>query len=185
MDISSSLSGQPGSPTSPTRRHGRSSSLSNGLLSMLSSSSSQPSPQPFVPGHRARTSSVFSLFSGGQAPPPSNRSGLGLGLSTSASEEEEIDPDQPLPTLEVQPAMLAVDLSLAPGESRTCTRFLFVVHHFSEFNVRLCLRHVYLDPPGESTPDVSRTRPQVLVPIHSRCVSCGRQCPRSKSIKQQ
>ncbi|EJF58478.1 Rgp1-domain-containing protein [Dichomitus squalens LYAD-421 SS1] len=121
MDISSSLSAQPSSPVSPSRRHGRSTSLSNGLLSILSSSSSQPSPQPFVPGHRARTSSVFSLFSTGQALPPPSRSGLGLGLSTSASEDEEMDPDQPLPTLEVQPSMLAVDLSLAPGESRTYT----------------------------------------------------------------
>ena len=34
--------------------------------------------------------------------------------------EEEVDPELPLPTLEVQPSMLAVDLSLGPGESRTC-----------------------------------------------------------------
>ena len=125
MDISSSLSAQPGSPTSPARRvsHGRSSSLSAGLLSMLSPSSPgpQPSSQPFVPGHRARTSSVFSLFSNGQGPPPPSRSAVGLGFSTSTSEDDEIDPDQPLPTLEVQPSMLAVDLSLGPGESRTCT----------------------------------------------------------------
>ncbi|KAI1789190.1 Rgp1-domain-containing protein [Ganoderma leucocontextum] len=125
MDISSSLSAQPGSPTSPTRRvsHGRSSSLSAGLLSILSPSSPglQPTPQPFIPGHRARTSSVFSLFSSGQSPPQSSRSAVGLGLSTSVSEDDEIDPDQPLPTLEVQPSMLAVDLSLGPGESRTYT----------------------------------------------------------------
>ncbi|KXN88037.1 Protein sat1 [Leucoagaricus sp. SymC.cos] len=34
---------------------------------------------------------------------------------------EEIDPELPLPTFEAQPSMLAVDLSLAPGESRSYT----------------------------------------------------------------
>ncbi len=62
---------------------------------------------------------MLSLWSNGQAPPAS-RSTVGLGLGTVASEEEEIDPDIPLPMLEVQPSMLAVDLTLGPGESRTC-----------------------------------------------------------------
>ena len=66
---------------------------------------------------------------------PSNKGpGLGLGIpgspgvtsavvgmvDTSRGVDEEIDPDTPLPTFEVQPAMLAVDLSLMPGESRSC-----------------------------------------------------------------
>jgi len=34
---------------------------------------------------------------------------------------EEIDPELPLPTFEAQPSMVAVDLSLSPGESRSCT----------------------------------------------------------------
>ncbi|OSD05766.1 Rgp1-domain-containing protein [Trametes coccinea BRFM310] len=126
MDITSSLSasslGPPGG--APMRRgsHGRSSSLSAGLLSMLSPTAlvSSPSQPAFVPGHRARTSSVFSLFSNGQAPPTSRSAGVGLGLSASVP-EDEVDPEAPLPTLEVQPSMLAVDLSLGPGESRTYT----------------------------------------------------------------
>ncbi|KAI0757446.1 Rgp1-domain-containing protein [Daedaleopsis nitida] len=125
MDISSSLSAQSISPTGATGRrgsHGRSASLSAGLLSILSPGvpARSPSQQSFVPGHRARTSSVFSLFSNEQPPPPS-RSAVGLGLNTTALDEEEMDPDTPLPTFEVQPSMLAVDLSLAAGESRTYT----------------------------------------------------------------
>ncbi|KAJ3002209.1 hypothetical protein NUW54_g5970 [Trametes sanguinea] len=126
MDITSSLSAQtlgpPGGPTSRRGSHGRSSSLSAGLLSMLSPTSlvSSPSQPAFVPGHRARTSSVFSLFSNGHAPPTSRSAGVGLGLGASVP-EDEVDPEAPLPTLEVQPSMLAVDLSLGPGESRTYT----------------------------------------------------------------
>ena len=135
MDISSSLS-QPLSPSSSSggggaggarRTHGRSSSLSAGLFSMLSPSAAgvpppSPSAQAFVPGHRARTSSVFSLFSAGpgQGAPASRSAGVGLGLDAALPEDEEVDPELPLPTLEVQPSMLAVDLSLGPGESRTC-----------------------------------------------------------------
>ncbi|OBZ78729.1 hypothetical protein A0H81_00275 [Grifola frondosa] len=51
---------------------------------------------------------------------PSPSSSVGLGLGT-VEDEEDIDPDAPLPTFEVQPSMLAVDLSLAPGESRSYT----------------------------------------------------------------
>jgi hypothetical protein len=42
---------------------------------------------------------------------------------------EDIDPDTPLPTFEVQPAMLAVDLTLMPGESRSCMFFFFLMEH--------------------------------------------------------
>ena len=69
-----------------------------------------------------------SLFSNGQGPSPPSRSAVGLGFSTSRSEYDEIDPDQPLSTLEVQPPMLAVDLSLSPGESRTCMCFVVPAH---------------------------------------------------------
>ncbi|KAI0327316.1 Rgp1-domain-containing protein [Cubamyces sp. BRFM 1775] len=127
MEITSSLSAQSlghgGPPTSRRGSHSRSTSLSAGLFSMLAPTSlvASPNPQPFVPGHRARTSSVFSLFSNGQGPPTSKSAGVGLGLGTSMPEEEEVDPETPLPTLEVQQSMLAVDLSLGPGESRTYT----------------------------------------------------------------
>ena len=48
---------------------------------------------------------------------------LGLGIPPSGGAEEDIDEDVPLPTFEVRPAMLAVDLALLPGESRTCGCF--------------------------------------------------------------
>jgi RAB6A-GEF complex partner protein 2 len=92
------------------------------------------------------SSSGSGLSSGSLAPPSPalgrfpNSKGAGLGLGIPASPgaisagsgvvagaggivDEEIDPDEPLPTFEVQPAMLAVDLSLMPGESRSCGCF--------------------------------------------------------------
>lgn len=60
-----------------------------------------------------------------------SRSGLGLGLGLgwplSGLKEELIDPEVPLPTFEVQSAMLAVDVPLEPGESRSCESPSFVV----------------------------------------------------------
>ena len=45
--------------------------------------------------------------------------GVSLGLG-GVQEGEDWDPEQPLPVFEVPPAMLAVDLSLGPGEERSC-----------------------------------------------------------------
>ncbi|RDB27414.1 hypothetical protein Hypma_004304 [Hypsizygus marmoreus] len=133
MDITSSLQ-QPVTPQHRRRpTHSRSSSFSSGLLSLLSptslvaSTSAPPgSPGPWTPSHRSRPSTS------GLSPSPSplsgrfpNTGGVGLGLDIPGGgpvvPEEEIDPETPLPTFEVQPAMLAVDLSLLPGESRTYT----------------------------------------------------------------
>ncbi|KAG6836319.1 hypothetical protein H0H93_009157 [Arthromyces matolae] len=83
-------------------------------------------------GHRSRPSTAglspgpTSRFP--SSPVPSNNTlghlsspiGLGLGMSMGMG-EEDIDPEVPLPTFEVQPAMLAVDLLLAPGESKSYT----------------------------------------------------------------
>ena len=114
MDITSSLHQR--SPQQQRPTHNRSSSFS-GLLSILSPSSAsapklestqRPSPQ----------SSVFtglSLF-----PPSGGGDRVGLGIDVG----DDIDPDKPLPTFEVQPTMLAVDLSLLPGESRSCASTL-------------------------------------------------------------
>ncbi|GLB36773.1 putative rgp1-domain-containing protein [Lyophyllum shimeji] len=134
MDISSSLQ-QPPSATQHRRRptHSRSSSFSSGLLSLLSptslvaSTSAPPgSPGSFTPSHRSRPSA--SGFSPTPSPvssrfPNSGGVGLGLGIPGAGTTvvDEEIDPDAPLPTFEVQPTMLAVDLSLLPGESRSYT----------------------------------------------------------------
>ncbi|KIJ58929.1 hypothetical protein HYDPIDRAFT_98508 [Hydnomerulius pinastri MD-312] len=106
------------------RSHSRSTSLTSGLLSLLSPSSYSapstplPSSQSWTSG-RSRTPSVSSASSATLAP-NTPTDGVGLGLINGAT-DEDVDPETPLPTFEVQPAMLAVDLSLAPGESRTYT----------------------------------------------------------------
>ncbi|TCD68602.1 hypothetical protein EIP91_010393 [Steccherinum ochraceum] len=107
----------PGLPRSRAS-HTRSSSLSASLLSLISPSSSSPavSSQPWTPGHRARTpsASMPGFLSPNSPAPP-------LSASNSQNDEEFVDPEIPLPTFEVQPTMLAVDLSLGPGESRSYT----------------------------------------------------------------
>lgn len=46
---------------------------------------------------------------------------MGMGSPGVIVEDyDDVDAEAPLPTFEVQPAMLAVDMSLLPGESRTC-----------------------------------------------------------------
>jgi RAB6A-GEF complex partner protein 2 len=96
---------------------------------------------PASPGHRRAASNVH--VNGHAA-------GVGLGLvnvngsagmaSASANgkmaavaEEEAVDPDAPLPTFEAPPAPLAVDLCLAPGETRTCepSPRLLISHHLT------------------------------------------------------
>lgn len=112
------------------RPHSRSASLTNSFLSLLSPSTYSapstplPSSQSWAPG-RSRTPSVSSVPSG--TPVNGQQNGIGLGLINGGA-EEDIDPDAPLPTFDVQPAMLAVDLVLAPGESRTCKRSLYLPH---------------------------------------------------------
>ncbi|KAL0945622.1 hypothetical protein HGRIS_014776 [Hohenbuehelia grisea] len=139
MDITSSLR-HPQSATSaglgrpsPRRTHSRSSSISAGLLSLLSpsmltSSASAPNRASMAVGHRSRTLSQSGVQPPGSAPPAiSMFSGTGLGLGSGA--EEDIDPEAPLPTLEVQPSMLAVDLALLPGESRSYTYTVKLPEH--------------------------------------------------------
>ncbi|KAH9947070.1 Rgp1-domain-containing protein [Amylocystis lapponica] len=118
MDISSSLSGAPlghGPPPGPTRRNSHSRSAS--LFSLLSPTALlQPTPTPWTPSHRPQSPSMRAIFS---SVPTGSGGGVGLGLGAGVGGEEEVDPELPLPIFEVQPAMLAVDLSLAPGESRS------------------------------------------------------------------
>jgi len=88
------------------RTHSRASSLTSGLLSLispLSSASVPPSP-----------------IASSALPPWKTGSSRGGAASTNGDSQEDVDPEMPLPTFEVPPSMLAVDLSLAPGESRTC-----------------------------------------------------------------
>lgn len=108
MDITSSLRGFGQSPSHlSSSGHGHRRTASGGILSFLSPSTSTPGlgSQAWVPSHKPRTVSVFAA---------------GVGAGVGVEEPEEIDPEIPLPTFEVQPAMLAVDLALAPGESRSC-----------------------------------------------------------------
>ncbi|KAG6914179.1 hypothetical protein DXG01_001923 [Tephrocybe rancida] len=110
MDISASLAPSPlPTPGSRHRRrptHARSSSFSGGLMNLLAASPvpSSPVPSPQSPRFPALPSA-----------------GLGLGIDGPATEDEDVDPEAPLPTLNIPPAVLAVDLRLAPGESRTYT----------------------------------------------------------------
>lgn len=126
MDISSSLD-SPAPPTPMSRnpsRHSRATSLSSSIMSLLTpppptptpmSTQFQLQPPPRRPTHKARTPSLFgSLLSTSVSSPPA------IGLGHSLPPPEDIPPDTPLPTFDVQPAMLAVDLVLAPGESRSC-----------------------------------------------------------------
>ncbi|KAJ7115241.1 Rgp1-domain-containing protein [Mycena epipterygia] len=52
--------------------------------------------------------------------------GADAGAGSGADTLRESDPDAPVPTLEVTPEMLAVDLSLRPGESRSYTYTLLL-----------------------------------------------------------
>lgn len=110
-------------PAINTRRaaqHGRSTSLSAGLLSLLSPTSLMPSSPPPIssppPGssRHSRNSSVFSGFFGS-----SSSNGDLDGPDWSSVDDGTGDADEPLPTFDVPPAMLAIDVSLMPGQSRT------------------------------------------------------------------
>ncbi|PPQ84542.1 hypothetical protein CVT25_007612 [Psilocybe cyanescens] len=134
MDITSTMNAN--SPTSPKPRlrptHSRSSSFSAGLLSILSPTSlvsSIASPSTPASAHsrngsirwRASSSSTITpLATPASARFPNSNSSPSV-LAFGNPPGQEFDPEEPLPTFEIQPAMLAVDLSLAPGESRTYT----------------------------------------------------------------
>ncbi|KNZ75718.1 Retrograde Golgi transport protein RGP1 like protein [Termitomyces sp. J132] len=129
MDISASLSPGVGHRRRPT--HSRTASFSSGLMNLISSaehSSLVPSPSFAPPSSSSLSPSPAAPAS---APVGLGIGGLGIdggggavdstGMRLGGMEEEEVDPEAPLPTFEVQPAMLAVDLVLGPGESRSYT----------------------------------------------------------------
>ncbi|KAG2128752.1 Rgp1-domain-containing protein [Suillus bovinus] len=96
---------------STRRPHSRSASLTGSLFSLLSPSSYTPTLG------RSRAPSLSS-----QSDTSAANVGLGLGSNVGAANPvEEGEEEMPLPVFEVQPAMLAVDLALSPGESRTYT----------------------------------------------------------------
>ncbi|KAI0294813.1 Rgp1-domain-containing protein [Russula brevipes] len=108
----------------PFRGHERrSASIAGSLWGLISS----PASAVLSPGHRARVPSY-----GGSPIRPAKMAnhgteGVGLGLGgvglglNGVQDGEEWDPEQPMPVFEVPPAMLAVDLSLGPGEERSYT----------------------------------------------------------------
>ncbi|KAI3602341.1 retrograde golgi transport protein rgp1-like protein [Moniliophthora roreri] len=49
-----------------------------------------------------------------------------IGFDSRGLVDKEVDPETPLPTFEVQPAMLGVDLTLGPGESRSYKYTLYL-----------------------------------------------------------
>ncbi|KAI9460135.1 Rgp1-domain-containing protein [Lactarius psammicola] len=68
-------------------------------------------------GHERRSASIAgSLW--GLLSSPASAGGVGLGMGA-IQEGDDWDPDQPMSVFEVPPAMLAVDLSLEPGEARS------------------------------------------------------------------
>lgn len=136
MDIAAMLdpSKRRMTPVARSRSHSRTSSFSSGLISLLSAPTSLLGPlsaaptmassvsQQWTPSHRPSPS--LSLPASRSAPTLSTSSMTtafngGLGLHKNSS-EELYDPEAPLPTYEVQPTLLAMDVSLGPGESRSC-----------------------------------------------------------------
>ena len=109
----------------------RSASIAGSLWGLISS----PASAVLSPGHRVRMPSyggspnlpaTRSLASAGAKLANHETEGVGLGLGgegfglDAVQEGEEWIPDQPMSVFEVPPAMLAVDLSLGPGEERSC-----------------------------------------------------------------
>ncbi|KAJ3529575.1 hypothetical protein NM688_g7836 [Phlebia brevispora] len=120
--------------------HSRSTSLTVGLFSMLSPSALLP-PSPTLPPSHARSQSLLSAFFGSSSSYTSS-AGLGLGMNDD-TEPDLVDPETPLPTFEVQPKMLAVDLTLGPGESRCYTYQLDLPRNLPPTYRGRCLRFSY------------------------------------------
>ena len=143
----------------------RSSSIAGSLWGLISS----PASAVLSPGHRARapsygSSPIFpathSFASAGAKVTNNGTEGVGLGLGGvslglgGVQEGESWDPEQSLPIFEVPPAMLAVDLSLGPGEERSCEcgeQYVPFTSHLDRLGV---LRHLYREAAIQSTPDL-------------------------------
>ncbi|KAJ3893392.1 Rgp1-domain-containing protein [Lentinula edodes] len=127
MDITSRTHKGPSSPTSASvrRSHSRASSFSSGLLSIfgspfVASPANQQAPVSAGLDQPASFTSFSALSSPALGPESGSRLGLGLGWSLGLGQStEEVDPELPLPTFEAQSTMLAVDMCLEPGESKS------------------------------------------------------------------
>lgn len=102
------------------------------------------------------------------APPPPPPQGMLV---------DEWDPETALPVFEVRPAMLAVDLSLGPGESRSC-KFssspppLYPSPIFTD-DAHLN-RYIHSDPPLPSPTNIQRPVPQILIRTSRRVITSDR-----------
>ncbi|KZP30270.1 Rgp1-domain-containing protein [Athelia psychrophila] len=121
-----SLISSPAAPHPHAQLPATAASLTSMSTPSLPLSASQSWPAVLRP--RGLSQSLLAFGSGpapaGSVPPPSanaSSSGLGLGLGWWDWDWEEVDPEAPLPTFEVPQVMLAVDLALRPGESRSYT----------------------------------------------------------------
>lgn len=135
MDISQSLHGGAsissgpqhaqtyGYPRRKPSHHGRSASFSASLMSLLSPTAGST---PAVMGERSPSVNGNSPSIPGYTPIDSPGPDGGFVL------EEDIDPELPLPTFETQPSMLAVDLLLLPGDSRSCTSNWIINWHLAD-----------------------------------------------------
>ncbi|KAJ4477680.1 Rgp1-domain-containing protein [Lentinula edodes] len=94
-------------------------SVSSGWPS-VASPANQQAPVSAGLDQPASFTSFSALSSPGLGPGSGSRLGLGLGWSFGLGQStEEVDPELPLPTFEAQSTMLAVDMCLEPGESKS------------------------------------------------------------------
>ena len=150
-------------PTKPRIRatHVRSPSLATELFSSLLSPSSSPaspsprSPLPPPPPSPLMTSGIPRSASAGLHRSSASVSDI-KSLQTRSSVDNfsdstktdsetpdldvSIDPQFPLPTFDSQPSMLAVDLSLGPGESKSCTFALCYPHFITDAPSQILIR---------------------------------------------
>ncbi|KAJ3807538.1 Rgp1-domain-containing protein [Lentinula aff. lateritia] len=127
MDITSrthsrtpSLSGTAKGPSSPTSASARRVVPVSSVWPSVASSSNQQASVSAGLDQPASFTSVSALSSPGLSPGLGSRLGLGLGWSLGLGQAtEEVDPELPLPTFEAQSTMLAVDVCLEPGESKS------------------------------------------------------------------
>jgi len=96
-------------------------------------------------GGSPNSTTTRSLASAGAKLADHETEGVGLGLGGvelglgGVQEGDEWIPEQAMPVFEVPPAMLAVDLSLGPGEERCCECRKYRVDRGSDFDT-LCFR---------------------------------------------
>ncbi|KAK7047236.1 Golgi membrane exchange factor (Ric1p-Rgp1p) subunit [Paramarasmius palmivorus] len=113
----------PSTPSSSSfsRLFGWSSTSSLNAPSMTTSTSTPTSASASTPLLSSSSSSKSWWDKGGKDNRLASTSGWRsvIGFDSRGLVEKEVDPETPLPTFEVQPTMLGVDLTLGPGESRS------------------------------------------------------------------